>query len=79
MSSTTPTRRRPRVELADERIAASEVYSLASFQARTGLGRAAIRACRRAGLSVVKVGSRNFIAGRDWIEFLESQAANAGA
>lgn len=45
-------------------------YTLAEFERITGQGRAAIRAARRRGLKVRRVGRTNFILGREWNEYL---------
>lgn len=48
----------------------SVLYPLADFQARTGLGRAALAEARKKGFSSRKLGNRKFILGQDFIDFL---------
>ncbi|WP_442484790.1 hypothetical protein [Aeoliella sp. SH292] len=45
-------------------------YTQAEFERITGLGRAAIRAARRRGLTVRRVGRTNYIIGREWNDYL---------
>lgn len=47
-----------------------EIYPLAEFQKRTGLGRAGIRSARRMGLRISKHGRNRYVSGLDWAEFL---------
>lgn len=47
-----------------------EVYTLAEFQQRTGLGRNGIRAARRRGLPVRQCGRNKYVTGSDWAGFL---------
>ncbi len=53
-------------------IRTDEVYTLAEFQRRTGLGRHGIRAARRRGLPVRRCGRNHYVAGADWAEFLQT-------
>ena len=53
-------------------------YPLSVFQERTGLGRAAMRQARRAGMPVKRFGGRSFVLGSDWINFLTSLESSAG-
>jgi hypothetical protein len=50
-----------------------EVYTLAEFQRRTGLGRNGIRAARRRGLPVRRCGRNHYVAGADWAGFLQTE------
>lgn len=52
-----------------------EVYTLAEFQQRTGLGRNGIRAARRRGLPVRQCGRNKYVAGNDWATFLQTQSS----
>lgn len=54
-------------------IRSDESLPLSEFMARTKMGRHAVRACRRQGLKVRKVGCRKFVLGSDWHEFLANQ------
>ncbi len=49
-----------------------EVYTLAEFQLRTGLGRSGIRAARRRGLPIRQCGRNKYVAGVDWAGFLQA-------
>lgn len=49
-----------------------EVYTLAEFQRRTGLGRNGMRTARRRGLPVRQCGRNKYIAGADWAGFLQA-------
>jgi hypothetical protein len=57
-------------------IRVDEVYTLADFQKRTGLGRAGIRAARRRGLPVRQCGRNRYVSGADWAEFLRARAGS---
>jgi hypothetical protein len=57
-------------------IFSSATYPLAEFQRLSGLGEAALRSARRQGLLVHKVGSRKFVRGHDWHEFLAKRASD---
>lgn len=48
------------------------IYPLDNFQLRTGMGRHAMRAARRSGLKVIRLGSRVFVRGDDFNAFLET-------
>lgn len=48
------------------------LYPLPDLQARTGLGNAAMRTARRAGLVVKYAGGRGYVLGRDFIEYVET-------
>ena len=54
-------------------ISASEAYTLNEFRRRMGLTQAAMRAMRRKGMKVNRVGKRGFVDGRDAIEWLKTQ------
>lgn len=56
-----------------------EIYSLAEFQRRTGLGRASIRSARKRGLRISKHGRKRYISGLDWQEFLRGCPVAMGA
>jgi hypothetical protein len=49
-----------------------EVYTLAEFMRRTGLGRNGIRAARKRGLPVRQCGRNRYVAGADWAGFLQA-------
>lgn len=55
-------------------IRVDEVYTLAEFQRRTGLGRNGIRAARKRGLPVRQCGRNKYVAGSDWAGFLQAVA-----
>jgi len=57
----------------------SESYTLNEFRRRTGLGVAALRAARRRGLRVTRVGSRSYVRGKDWNRYLAQCAAVDGS
>lgn len=52
-------------------IRADECYPLPVFKKLTGMGTCAVREARRKGLPVRKVGLRNYILGKDWLQFVE--------
>lgn len=56
-------------------IRAGEAYSIGTFRKITGMGDAAMRAARRGGLPIRKVGTRSYILGSDWLAYLERQPA----
>ena len=56
-----------------------EVYSLADFKRRTGLGKDGLRAARRKGLRICKCGRNHYVAGSDWFEFLSSTQTDSQA
>jgi hypothetical protein len=49
-------------------------YPLQEFQRVSGLGDAAVRKAKRQGLVVHQVGSRKFIRGQDWNDFLDQRS-----
>ena len=51
-------------------IRVDEVYTLAEFQRRTGLGRNGMRTARKRGLPISQCGRNKYVAGADWAEFL---------
>lgn len=53
-------------------IRVDEVYTLAEFQSRTGLGRAGVRAARRSGLIISACGRNRYVRGADWDAYLTS-------
>lgn len=53
-------------------VSASEIYTAAELQKRLGLGRDALRAARRRGLPVKRLGKISLIAGKDLIEFVSA-------
>lgn len=53
------------------------IYTLAEFQARLRLKRAAMRQARRSGLRVRRFGRQGFVLGRDAIAWLEGQKEDA--
>lgn len=57
-----------------EVVRVDEIYSLAEFMRRTGIGVWGMREARKAGLKTIKVGTRKFVKGADWITFLDQQA-----
>lgn len=56
-------------------IVADACYAMEAFQEFTGLGRHAIRTCRRQGLRVLYVSNRAFVLGRDWISFIDEHGS----
>ncbi len=48
------------------------LYPLPVFKTHTGLGDAALRAARRNGMRVLRVGGRGFILGSDFIEYVKT-------
>lgn len=50
-----------------------EIVPLPELAKRLGLGPSALRAARRQGLKVRRIGRRKFILGRDLVAFLESR------
>lgn len=55
----------------DRTIRRGELYPLDEFRQRLGVGRDAIRKCRRAGLSVRLVGKKAFISGDEFLDWFE--------
>lgn len=53
-------------------IQSEALYTLEEIKARLGLGRDALRTARGKGLIVRKIGTREFILGRDIIAFIEA-------
>jgi hypothetical protein len=51
-----------------------EVYTDREFRARTGVGINALPRLERKGLRIIRLEKKVFIAGRDWINFLETQS-----
>ena len=56
-------------------ISALEVYSVAEFRKRMGFGDFSFRKLRAAGLPIVEFGKKRIVRGKDWLEFLDKQAA----
>jgi hypothetical protein len=54
-------------------IEACGVYTLRDFMGRLKLGRHWMRSAKAAGLRVRSYGNRSFVAGADFVAFLESQ------
>lgn len=50
----------------------SNLYPLATFQKLSGMGRAALRSARRAGLEIKYVGGRAYILGKAFIDFVQA-------
>ena len=55
------------------------VYTLDEFRQRTGMGDAAMRTARRAGLRVVRFKNRSFVRGADFLDFLDAVARDGEA
>lgn len=64
---------------ASQPIRIDEIYPLAEFRKRTGLGRAAIRSARRKGLRISKHGRNRYVSGLDWAEFLRMSPVTVGS
>jgi len=60
---------------APQVISATECYTISEFRKRTGLGDFSFRKVRAAGLPIVEVGKKRFVRGKDWLVFLDLQAA----
>jgi hypothetical protein len=60
---------------AGEPIRDGEIYTLAQFMRRAGIGRHAYRAMRQRGLRTTSVGNRVFVTGADFARFLKSLPA----
>ena len=58
---------------AVQAIREDEIIPLPELAKRLGLGQSAMRAARRQGLKVRRIGRRKFILGRDLVAFLESR------
>lgn len=54
-------------------IKAGEVYKLDDFRERAGWGRAAMRAARKRGLRVRRLGKYVYVAGDDFLKLLDEQ------
>jgi len=54
-------------------IRADAIYTLEEIDRRLRLGKAAIRRARRQRLIVHRIGRRNYIIGRDFINYLDAQ------
>ena len=66
---------KPAATNASERpgeIAADSMYTLEEIQKRLGLGQAAMRTARRAGLKVRRIGRRGYVLGKDLLAYVES-------
>lgn len=50
------------------------LYPLEDLQARSGMGKTALRSARRAGLRVRYAGNRAFVLGSDFIKWLDENA-----
>lgn len=50
------------------------LYPLEDFEARSGMGKTALRQARRTGLKVRYVGNRGFIFGRDFLNWVDETA-----
>jgi hypothetical protein len=46
-------------------------YTLKEFKRRLGIGDAAIRQMKRAGLPLRKIGKAKYVMGEDWFEFVD--------
>ena len=57
-------------------IESQHVYTLREFQARSGMGEAALRTARRVGLKAVRFKNRSFVRGADFLAFLDKVARN---
>lgn len=55
------------------------VYQKAEFLSRVGLGEAAFRSARRAGLKVAYVHGKAYIRGRDWLDYLDGKLSPQGS
>ena len=55
-------------------IRADESYTLAEFEERNRMGKAARRTAVRDGLIIRRVGRQSYILGRDWLAYLERKA-----
>jgi hypothetical protein len=67
---------------AQERLAPvvpDAIYPMSDFMNRTGLAKAAVRAMRRTGLTVRKIGRRSYVLGRDFHEWFEEHAEIVGS
>ena len=55
-----------------------EIYPLQEFQRRTGLGKAAMRAMRKRGLVVKRIGKYAFVKADDFLQLLNEQSGDNG-
>lgn len=55
-------------------IRAGECYPLAVFMEKVGLAQWTLRRCRKSGLKMIKIGTRKFVRGEDWLDFLAKEA-----
>ena len=62
--------RTPKPEVDLKPIDPAKMYPLEHFQVISGMGRAAMRSARDAGLTMHYVGGRAWILGSDWIEYV---------
>jgi hypothetical protein len=60
-------------------IAADSIYPLDCFMRRTGLAKSAIRAMRRNGFVVRRIGRRSYVWGRDFQDWVENHAEIIGS
>ncbi len=51
-------------------IHANAAYTLAEFKSLTGLKTDAVSSARRKGLKLRRIGTRSYVAGSDWLDFL---------
>ena len=52
-----------------------ELLTLAAFKSRMGLTDSAVRAMRRDGLPVLRIGKRHFVAADDAIHYIRSKSS----
>lgn len=64
-------------ENTDRAIKRGEVYPLADFMRRAGLGRHAMRTARSKGLRVRRTGNRGYVVGDDWLDYLDGQSSDS--
>jgi hypothetical protein len=64
----------PSVTIPTGRVSADEVVTLDCLKADMGLGQAALREARRAGLKVRYIGRRGYVLCSDLIEFVRNTA-----
>lgn len=58
-------------------IRSDSIYTLTEFSRRCGLARWGVRELRLAGLKIFEFHGRKFVAGKSFIEFLESQGSQS--
>ncbi len=68
--------RQSKQEGAPRALHENEIVPLPELAKRLGLGPSALRAARRQGLKVRRIGRRKFILGRDLVAFLESRPSS---